>query len=181
MDFSKKNQFPEVHSIEDVEYMDDGTPLKLKLTLDRNKKSAIFDFTGTGPEVLGNTNAPRAITRSAVLYCLRSLIGKEIPLNSGCLIPIEIIIPENSILSPSKNAAVVGGNVETSQKLTDLILKPFNYVACSQGTMNNFLFGNKSCSYYETICGGSGAGDGFQGKTIQCHMTNTRITDVEHL
>lgn len=92
--------------------------------------------------------------------------------------PLTIIIPDNTILSPSKDAAVVGGNVETSQKLVDLILKPFDYVACSQGTMNNFLFGTDKFCYYETICGGSGAGEGFNGTTVQCHMTNTRITDV---
>lgn len=102
-------------------------------------------------------------------------------MNSGCLRPITIIIPENSILSPSKEAAVVGGNVETSQKLVDLILKPFQFVGCSQGTMNNFLFGNSNYCYYETICGGSGAGEDFDGTTIQCHMTNTRITDIETL
>ena len=163
------------------EFMDDGTPLELQLTIDRIKKSAVFDFTGTGSEVLGNTNAPKSITRSAILYCLRSLIGQEIPLNSGCLMPLQIIIPENTILSPSKEAAVVGGNVETSQKLVDLILKPFKFVACSYGTMNNFIFGNEHLCYYETICGGSGAGPSFNGKTIQSHMTNTRITDVESL
>ena len=94
---------------------------------------------------------------------------------------MQIIIPDNSILSPSYTAAVVGGNVETSQKLVDLILKPFSFVACSQGTMNNFLFGNQKYCYYETICGGSGGGNGFNGRTVQCHMTNTRITDIEHL
>jgi len=161
--------------------MDDGTPIELKLTIDRKNKTAIFDFHGTGKEVLANTNTPKSITRSAILYSLRSLIGQDMPLNSGVLIPIEILIPDGSILSPSKNAAVVGGNVETSQKLVDLILKPFNHVACSQGTMNNFLFGTDKTAYYETICGGTGAGDGWHGTTVQCHMTNTRITDVESL
>ena len=152
--------------------------IALKLTIDRRDRSAVFDFTGTGKEVLGNTNTPRSITKSAILYSLRSLIGKDIPLNSGVLVPLKIIIPDGSILSPSKEAAVVGGNVETSQKLVDLILKPFNYVACSQGTMNNFIFGTDKITYYETICGGTGAGDGWNGTTIQCHMTNTRITDI---
>jgi 5-oxoprolinase (ATP-hydrolysing) len=128
--------------------MDDGTPIELRLTIDREERSAIFDFTGTGPEVLGNTNTPRSITRSAILYCLRSMIGKDMPLNSGCLVPITIIIPDHTILSPSPEAAVVGGNVETSQKLVDLILKPFECVSCSQGTMNNFLFGSSSQCYY---------------------------------
>ena len=91
--------------------MDDGTAIKLKMTVDRNQRKAVFDFTGTGIEVMANTNAPKAITRSAVIYCLRCLIGTDMPLNSGCLIPCEIVIPPNSILSPSKNAAVVGGNV----------------------------------------------------------------------
>ena len=130
---------------------------------------------------MGNTNAPRSITRSAILYCLRSLVRTEIPLNSGCLRPLEILIPDNTILSPSRDAAVVGGNVETSQRLVDLIFKPFQSVAASYGTMNNFLFGNDRYTYYETICGGSGACEGFPGRTVQCHMTNTRITDVEHL
>ena len=179
--FSLASDFPPLHSIQACEYMDDGTPLSLKLTIDRGERKAIFDFTGTGPEVKANTNAPRAITKSAIIYSLRSLIQSEIPLNAGCLRPVQIIIPENCILSPSQTAAVVGGNVETSQKLVDLILKPFGYVACSQGTMNNFLFGNEKYCYYETICGGSGGGKGFEGRTVQCHMTNTRITDVEHL
>lgn len=100
-------------------------------------------------------------------------------MNSGCLKPVTIIIPKKSILSPSEKSAVVGGNVETSQRLVDLILKPFRYVAASQGTMNNFLFGNSKMTYYETIAGGSGAGLGFSGQTCQCHMTNTRITDCE--
>jgi 5-oxoprolinase (ATP-hydrolysing) len=101
----------EIDTLTNIEYMDDGTPIELKLTIDRRERKAVFDFTGTGLEVLGNTNAPRSITRSAILYCLRSLIGKDIPLNSGCLIPLTIIIPEHTILSPSKSAAVVGGNV----------------------------------------------------------------------
>lgn len=161
--------------------MDDGTRIKLRLTIDRNTRSAVFDFTGTGSEVYGNTNAPESITRSAIIYSLRSLVKSDIPLNSGCLRPVQILIPPRSILSPSPTSAVVGGNVETSQRLVDVILKPFKYVAASQGTMNNFLFGNERLTYYETIAGGSGAGEGFNGSTCQCHMTNTRITDLEVL
>lgn len=181
VEFSLKNHMKEIETVGEEEYMDDGTRIKLRLTIDRVNRSAIFDFTGTGSEVYGNTNAPESITRSAIIYSLRSLIKSEIPLNSGCLRPVTIIIPPKSILSPSLTSAVVGGNVETSQRLVDVILKPFKFVAASQGTMNNFLFGNEKLTYYETIAGGSGAGEGFNGNTCQCHMTNTRITDLEVL
>lgn len=109
--FSLENGLKEVDTLTNTEYMDDGTPIRLALTIDRPQRQAIFDFSGTGYEVMGNTNAPPSITRSAILYCLRSLMGKEMPLNSGCLRPLRIILPPSSILSPSKEAAVVGGNV----------------------------------------------------------------------
>jgi len=177
------------HTLEAVDYMDDGTPIKLRITIDTTTKSAQFDFTGTGPQVYGNTNAPHAITYSAIIYCLRSLVGQDIPLNQGCLVPIDVVIPPGSLLSPSDDAAVVGGNVQTSQRLVDVILRAFGACAASQGDMNNLTFGadpsvvGKGCGwgYYETIAGGTGAGPGWHGRTCHSHMTNTRITDAEIL
>lgn len=150
----------------------------MALTIDRNKRTADFDFTGTGLQVFGNTNTPVAVTYSAIIYCLRALIDSEIPLNQGCLKPITVKIPQNSILNPHDTAAIVGGNVLTSQRITDVILRSFRAAANSQGCMNNFTFGNEKITYYETIGGGGGAGPNWNGQSgIQCHMTNTRITD----
>ncbi|RDL37470.1 5-oxoprolinase [Venustampulla echinocandica] len=173
-----------------VDYMDDGSPIKLKITIDSEKGEAVFDFDGTGPEVYGNTNAPQAITYSAIIYCLRCLISEDIPLNQGCLKPIKVLIPPKSFLSPSDKAAVVGGNVLTSQRVTDVILKAFQACAASQGDCNNLTFGFggniegekaiKGFGYYETIAGGSGAGKDWDGTDgVHVHMTNTRITDSE--
>jgi 5-oxoprolinase (ATP-hydrolysing) len=162
------------------DYMDDGSKICLKMTINRKEKTAIFDFTGSGAQVYGNTNSPKAVVYSAIIYCLRCLVNTEIPLNQGCLKPIEVIIPKNSLLWPSSEAAVVGGNVLTSQRITDIILKGFSACANSQGCMNNFTFGNDEISYYETIGGGAGAGPTWHGRRgVQVHMTNTRITDVE--
>uniref|UniRef100_A0A671WKM9 5-oxoprolinase, ATP-hydrolysing n=1 Tax=Sparus aurata TaxID=8175 RepID=A0A671WKM9_SPAAU len=144
--------------------------------------SAVFDFTGTGTEVWGNCNAPRAITLSALIYCLRCMVGQDIPLNQGCLTPIKVIIPPGSILQPSQNAAVVGGNVLTSQRVVDVIFRAFEVCAASQGCMNNISFGSEKKGYYETVAGGAGAGPGWNGRSgVQSHMTNTRITDPEIL
>ncbi|KKZ61732.1 5-oxoprolinase (ATP-hydrolysing) [[Emmonsia] crescens] len=173
-----------------VDQMDDGTPIALKITIDSEKGEAVFDFSGTGCEVFGNTNAPTAITHSAIIYCLRSLVKSDIPLNQGCLNPIDIRIPPRTLLSPSKGAGVVGGNVLTSQRITDVVLKAFNACAASQGCCNNLTFGTggKSANgehvngfgYYETIAGGSGAGPTWDGQSgVHTHMTNTRITDPE--
>ncbi|KAL3424377.1 hydantoinase B/oxoprolinase [Phlyctema vagabunda] len=173
-----------------VDYMDDGSPIKLKITIDAEKGEAVFDFAGTGPEVYGNTNAPQAVTYSAIIYCLRCLISEDIPLNQGCLKPIKVLIPPKSFLSPSDKAAVVGGNVLTSQRVTDVILKAFQACAASQGDCNNLTFGFggnvegeksvKGFGYYETIAGGSGAGRDWDGTNgVHTHMTNTRITDAE--
>ncbi|KAK4692765.1 5-oxoprolinase (ATP-hydrolyzing), partial [Lecanoromycetidae sp. Uapishka_2] len=174
-----------------TDYMDDGSPIKLQITIDAKEGEAIFDFAGTGPEVYGNTNAPEAVTYSAIIYCLRSLIADDIPLNQGCLKPIHIKIPPKSFLSPSDKAAVVGGNVLTSQRVTDVILRCFNACAASQGDCNNLTFGfggnakeqgqaTKGFGYYETIAGGSGAGPTWDGTSgVHTHMTNTRITDAE--
>ncbi|CAD7088774.1 unnamed protein product [Hermetia illucens] len=162
--------------------MDDGSPIELKITIDENVGSAICDFTGSGYEVWGNCNAPRAITLSALIYCLRCMVGHDVPLNQGCLAPIKVIIPKNSILDPSDGAAVVGGNVLTSQRIVDTVLKAFNVCAASQGCMNNITIGDETWGYYETVAGGSGAGPGWNGVGgVHTHMTNTRITDPEIL
>jgi len=165
-----------------TDYMDDGTPICLTIEIDPNSGSAVFDFTGTGPQVDGNHNAPPAVTYSAVIYALRSLVGDDIPLNQGCLAPIGFIIPEFSLLNPSEDAGVVGGNVLTSQRVVDVVLLAFSACAASQGCMNNLTFGDNEFGYYETIAGGSGAGPTWTGKSgIHTHCTNTRITDPEIL
>ncbi|KAJ8762647.1 hypothetical protein K2173_010668 [Erythroxylum novogranatense] len=166
--------------IEEEDYMDDGSIIHLKLTIDSDKGEAFFDFSGTSPEVYGNWNAPEAVTAAAVIYCLRCLVNVDIPLNQGCLAPVKMHIPKGSFLSPSDRAAVVGGNVLTSQRITDVILTAFQACACSQGCMNNLTFGDDTFGYYETIGGGSGAGPCWNGTSgVQCHMTNTRMTDPE--
>ncbi len=164
------------------DYLDDGTRICLALRIDPASGDAEFDFSGTGLQVWGNTNAPLAVTRSAILYCLRSLIKEELPLNHGVLRPIRIRVEPGSLLNPDPEAAVVGGNVLTSQRLVDVILKAFGAAAASQGCMNNFTFGNAEFGYYETIGGGAGAGPGWSGQSgVHVHMTNTRITDPEIL
>ncbi|KAL1859520.1 hypothetical protein VTK73DRAFT_7577 [Phialemonium thermophilum] len=183
--------------LEAVEHMDDGTPIRLKITINGDDGSAVFDFTGTGPEVYanvsmeGSTNAPTSVTYSAIIYVLRCLVKEDIPLNQGCLNPIEVIMPPRTILSPSAEAAVVGGNCVTSQRVTDVILRCFDVCAASQGCLNNLTFGKSSrldangkytpgYGYYETIAGGAGAGPTWHGTDgVHVHMTNTRITDVE--
>ena len=179
---SVREGLAEVDTVKANDFLDDGSEIVLLLTIDHREGSAIFDFTGTGPEIWGNLNAPRAVTQSAILYSLRCLIDQEIPLNQGCLNPIQVIIEDGSLLAPSENAAVVGGNVLTSQRITDVILKAFRACAASQGCMNNFTFGNENFGYYETIGGGAGAGPHWHGQSgVHTHMTNTRITDPEIL
>lgn len=181
-ELSQSKGLKEVDTVTAVDYLDDGSPIVLKLTIDRRDGSAIFDFNGTGPEIWGNCNAPQAVTKSAILYSLRCLIKKDLPLNYGCLIPITMHIPSGSLLDPSADAAVVGGNVLTSQRVVDVILKAFGVAAASQGCMNNFTFGNESFGYYETVGGGAGAGPTWNGQSgVHTHMTNTRITDPEIL
>jgi 5-oxoprolinase (ATP-hydrolysing) len=177
------------HRFEDC--MDDGSPIRLCVTIADDQ--AEFDFSGTGPVLPGNLNANRAIVSSAVLYALRCLIDEEIPLNAGVLAPVRIDLPECFLdpsggggryvgADPEKCPAVVGGNVETSQRIVDVIFGALGVVAASQGTMNNLLIGNDQFGYYETICGGSGAGPGFSGASaVHTHMTNTRLTDPEIL
>ncbi|XP_074550133.1 5-oxoprolinase [Halichoeres trimaculatus] len=168
--------------VESEDFMDDGTPIRLRIQINEEKGSAVFDFTGTGTEVWGNCNAPRAITLSALIYCLRCMVGQDIPLNQGCLAPIKVIIPPGSILQPSQNAAVVGGNVLTSQRVVDVIFRAFEVCAASQGCMNNISFGSERVGYYETVAGGAGAGPSWKGRSgVHSHMTNTRITDPEIL
>ncbi|XP_067005081.2 5-oxoprolinase isoform X2 [Anabrus simplex] len=168
--------------LEAEEYLDDGSPIKLKVTIDTKTGSALCDFSGTGYEVWGNCNAPRAITLSALIYCLRCMVGHDVPLNQGCLNPVKVIIPPGSLLDPSDTAAVVGGNVLTSQRIVDVVLKAFQVCAASQGCMNNVTFGEEHWGYYETVAGGAGAGPVWDGHSgVHTHMTNTRITDAEIL
>ena len=165
--------------------LDDGSPICVTLTIAGD--SATIDFTGTAPALHGNLNANPSITRSAILYCLRCLIHEDIPLNAGVLLPIRLILPECFLNprpheDPSRCPAVVGGNVETSQRIVDCLFGALKLVAASQGTMNNVLMGNERFGYYETICGGAGAGNGFHGAdAVHTHMTNTRLTDPEVL
>jgi 5-oxoprolinase (ATP-hydrolysing) len=158
--------------------LDDGTPIAVTLSAANGK--LVIDFAESGAESAGNLNAPRAVTLAAVLYVLRALVGRPIPLNSGCLRDVSVHIPERSILNPSSGRAVAGGNVETSQRVVDVLLGALGRAAASQGTMNNVSFGQRHFGYYETIAGGAGAGPGFRGESaVHTHMTNTRITDPE--
>lgn len=170
------------------DHMDNGAKIAVTIHVtapEGNEPEIVIDFTGTNPEDPGNINAPVAVTTAAVLYTLRSLIDENIPLNAGCLEPVTIIIPEGTLLNPSPQAAVAVGNVETSQRIVDVLLGALGKAAASQGTMNNLLFGkpdNTGAQYYETIPGGSGAVKGHNGASgVQIHMTNTRITDPEVL
>ena len=162
--------------------MDDGAVVHVAVSIDRTKREATVDFAGTSAQLGSNFNAPRSITRAAVLYAFRTLLDEPIPMNDGCLRPIRIVVPEGSMLDPRPPAAVVAGNVETSQVVTDAIFGALGVMAAAQGTMNNFTFGNERVQYYETIAGGSGAGPDFDGTSaIQTHMTNSRLTDPEIL
>ncbi|KAH7890442.1 Hydantoinase B/oxoprolinase [Phlebopus sp. FC_14] len=192
-----------------VDYLDDGTPIQLNVEINEKAGSAVLDFEGTGHEVRGNLNSPISVVHSAVIYCMRAMLDVDIPLNAGCLVPLEstysvlvlgselrsmyqVKIPEKSVLLPSRTAAVCGGNVLTSQRIVDVVLKAFRACAASQGCTNNLTFGtggkNKDgvavagWGYYETIAGGSGAGPGWHGTSgVHTHITNTRIGDVEIL
>jgi 5-oxoprolinase (ATP-hydrolysing) len=162
--------------------MDDGSRLCVAICIDREKRRAKIDFSGTGAQRADNFNAPQSITRACVLYVLRCLVGKDIPLNDGCLQPIEIIVPPGTFLSPAPGAAVVAGNTEVSQAIANALFGAFGVLASAQATMNNFLFGDAAYQYYETICGGAGAGATFDGASaVHTHMTNTRMTDPELL
>ena len=162
--------------------LDDGAVIRVQITVDRAQRSAVVDFSGTSRQLANNFNAPSAVARSAVLYVLRVLIERRIPLNHGCLIPVEIRIPERSLLAPRHPAAVAAGNVETSQAIVDVLFAALGVQAHSYGTVSNLTFGTDAFGYYETICGGGGAGPDHAGAdAVHCHMTNTRLTDPEVL
>ncbi len=162
--------------------LDNGAWIRVAIRIDATRRAATIDFTGTSPQTHDNFNAPKSVAMAAVLYVFRTLVDDDIPLNEGCLAPLEVIVPEASLLNPRYPAAVVAGNVETSQCVTDALYGALGALAASQGTMNNFTFGNDRYQYYETIAGGSGAGPGFDGTdAVQTHMTNSRLTDPEVL
>lgn len=162
--------------------LDQGAKIVVSVTIDRQRQTARIDFGGTSAQQPNNFNAPAAVCKAAVLYVFRTLLQDDIPLNAGCLRPLHIAIPEGCLLNPAYPAAVVAGNVETSQYIVDALYGALGVLAASQGTMNNFTFGNQEYQYYETLCGGAGAGDGFDGAdAVHTHMTNSRITDPEIL
>jgi 5-oxoprolinase (ATP-hydrolysing) len=162
--------------------MDDGSIIRVAVTIDRTGRGARIDFTGTSKQANSNFNAPSAVCKAAVLYVFRTLVDDDIPMNAGCMKPLEIVIPEGSMLNPRYPAAVVAGNVETSQCITDALYGALGVMSAAQGTMNNLTFGNARYQYYETICGGSGAGPDFDGTdAVHTHMTNSRLTDPEVL
>ncbi len=162
--------------------LDNGQAIVVRVAVDRGRGEATVDFTGTSPQQDNNFNAPRAVTTAAVLYVFRTLIAESIPLNAGCLRPLTIVVPRGAMLDPTAPHAVVAGNVETSQCIVDALYGALGLQAASQGTMNNFTFGNERYQYYETIAGGAGAGPGFHGASgVQTHMTNSRLTDPEVL
>ena len=162
--------------------MDQGTTIMVRIAVDRKKREAVVDFTGSSPQQPTNFNAPEPVTRAAVLYVFRVMVDDDIPMNAGCLRPIRLVIPRKSLLSPEFPAAVVAGNVETSQEVTNCLFGALGAMAAAQGTMNNLNFGNARYQYYETICSGSPAGPGFPGTdAVHTHMTNTRLTDPEVL
>ena len=165
-----------------VGHMDDGSRIAVQISVDRENRSAVVDFTGTSGIHPGNYNAPRAVGHAAVLYVFRCLVDTPIPLNEGCLKPVTLILPENSMINPEYPAAVIAGNVETSQQIVDTLFGALGVVAGSQGTMNNFIWGNDRYQYYETICGGAGATPRREGRSaVHTHMTNSRLTDPEVL
>jgi 5-oxoprolinase (ATP-hydrolysing) len=162
--------------------MDNGAHVSVTVSVDRGNRSAVIDFTGTSDQQPNNFNAPYSICRAATLYVFRTLVDDAIPMNDGCLRPLTLKVPEGSMLNPRYPAAVVAGNVETSQVITDALFAACGALAPSQGTMNNFTFGNDRFQYYETIAGGAGAGPDFDGASaVQTHMTNSRLTDPEIL
>jgi 5-oxoprolinase (ATP-hydrolysing) len=162
--------------------MDNGAAVVVRVTIDRAARGATVDFTGTSDQLSGNFNAPLSVARAALLYVVRTLVDEAVPMNDGCLKPMTLVVPEGSLLRPLYPAAVVAGNVETSQVVTDALFGALGVMAGAQGTMNNFTFGNARHQYYETISGGSGAGPDFDGAdVVQTHMTNSRLTDPEIL
>ena len=162
--------------------MDGGAVIHVAVTVDRARRAAKIDFTGTSAQAANNFNAPGSVTKAAVLYVFRCLVESDIPMNAGCLKPLEIVVPDGSLLKPRPPGAVAAGNVETSQAVVDCLFGALGVLAASQGTMNNLTFGNARHQYYETICGGAGAGRDFDGcSAVHTHMTNSRLTDPEVL
>jgi 5-oxoprolinase (ATP-hydrolysing) len=181
-EFSVRRAIDRLRSGQFTYPMDNGSQIQVRIEIDRQQRSAQIDFTGTSPQQPTNFNAPTAVTKATVLYVFRTLVSDAIPLNAGCLRPLEIIIPEGCLLDPQYPAAVVAGNVETSQAIANTLYGALGIMAASQGTMNNLTFGTDRYQYYETICGGSGAGPYFHGvDAVQTHMTNSRLTDPEVL
>ncbi|POF28748.1 hydantoinase B/oxoprolinase family protein [Roseibium marinum] len=174
-----------IEALKDSEYeypTDQGALIKVRITVDKEKREATVDFTGTSDVKPNNFNAPEPVTRAAILYCFRVMVDGDIPMNAGCLKPIHIVIPDGCMLRPTYPAAVVAGNVETSQHVTNAVFAALGAMANAQGTMNNLTFGNDTYQYYETICSGSPAGPGFNGTDgVHTHMTNSRLTDPEVL
>jgi len=171
-----------LHDSEAETVSDQGAVIKVKITVDRQKREATVDFTGTSPQQPTNFNAPEPVTRAAVLYVFRVMVDDDIPMNAGCLKPIRVILPEGSMLSPKYPAAVVAGNVEVSQAVTDTLFAALGALGSAQGTMNNLTFGDDTYQYYETISSGAPAGPGFDGAAaVHTHMTNSRLTDPEVL
>jgi 5-oxoprolinase (ATP-hydrolysing) len=171
-----------LHDSEFAVPTDQGAVIRVRIAVDRATREAVVDFTGTSAEQKTNFNAPEPVTRAAVLYAFRVMVDGNIPMNAGCLRPIRIVIPPGSMLSPRYPAAVVAGNVETSQHVTDCLFGALGALASAQGTMNNLTFGNDRYQYYETICSGAPAGPGFDGAdAVHTHMTNSRLTDPEIL
>jgi 5-oxoprolinase (ATP-hydrolysing) len=174
-----------IDALDDGEYryeMDSGAVINVRITVNRQTRTAVIDFTGTSPQLDSNFNAPSSVAMAAVLYVFRTLVADEIPLNDGCLRPLEMIIPSGSMLAPEYPAAIVAGNVETSQAITGALYAALGAQAEGSGTMNNITFGNENHQYYETVGSGAGAGDGFAGASVvQTHMTNSRLTDPEVL
>ncbi|CAM5239253.1 5-oxoprolinase (ATP-hydrolyzing) OS=Streptomyces griseomycini OX=66895 GN=FHS37_004572 PE=3 SV=1 [Streptomyces griseomycini] len=174
-----------IDALDDGEYAyetDSGAVIRVRVRVDRASRCATIDFTGTSAQLPTNFNAPFSVVNAAVLYVFRTLVADDIPLNDGCLRPLRIIVPPGSMLAPELPAAVVAGNVETSQAITGALYAALGVQAEGSGTMNNVTFGNARHQYYETVASGSGAGDGFPGASVvQTHMTNSRLTDPEVL
>ncbi len=174
-----------VHRLEDGSFtypLDSGAQICVSVTVDNDAREAVIDFTGTSKQDSGNYNAPASVCSAVVLYVFRTLVGADIPMNEGCLKPLKIVAPEGSMINPVYPAAVIAGNTEVSQSIADCLYGALGVIAGSQGTMNNFVWGNERLQNYETICGGTGAGPGFAGTSaVHSHMTNTRMTDPEVL
>jgi 5-oxoprolinase (ATP-hydrolysing) len=171
-----------LHDCEFTYPLDSGDQIQVAISVHKAQRTATIDFTGTSPQNEWNYNAPLAVCRAVVLYVFRTLVGTDIPMNEGCLKPLTLIVPAGSMINPDSPAAVISGNTEVSQAIADTLYGALGVIAGSQGTMNNFVYGNDNYQNYETICGGTGAGDGFHGTSaVHSHMTNTRMTDPEVL